>query len=95
MHATDPRSISAYPLRLPRAASDRVDLSAAAAALQPLISSNLKRCNLCLHRRATCMTVKDVLAPCSPCHYCNECFDMLHIAADGRRLHPEVSVYLV
>ena len=39
------------------------------------------------------MTYGDKLAPCSPCFFCNKCFDTLHLDEDGKPLYADYVRY--
>lgn len=60
-------------------------------AAYPITTFQLKlryqKCSVCKIFRATKVTVDDKWAAENPCYFCNECFNLLHVAEDGSLLY--------
>ncbi|CAK8564508.1 unnamed protein product [Lathyrus sativus] len=66
-------------------------------AVYPIVTFQLKmvfkKCRVCKIFRATKVTVDDKWAPENPCHFCDECFSLLHLAEDGSPLYTNFLEY--
>ncbi|CAL5199636.1 unnamed protein product [Lathyrus oleraceus] len=66
-------------------------------AVYPIVTFQLKmvfkKCRVCKIFRATKVTVDDKWAPENPCHFCDECFSLLHLAEDGSPLYTNFVEY--
>ncbi|GMH28289.1 hypothetical protein Nepgr_030132 [Nepenthes gracilis] len=54
---------------------------------------SLKKCSVCAIYKATKVTVDDKWAGLNPCYFCENCYYLLHYAADGSLLYDRFSVY--
>ena len=52
-----------------------------------------RKCSMCDVFEARHVTYGDRLAPCSPCFFCEKCFDTLHLDAEGEPLYDEYARY--
>ena len=52
-----------------------------------------RKCSMCDVFDVQHVTYGDKLAPCSPCFFCDECFDALHLDSEGNPLYSEYVRY--
>jgi snRNA-activating protein complex subunit 3 len=52
-----------------------------------------RRCQMCDVFDAKHVTIADELAPCSPCFFCDKCFEILHLDENGRPVYAEYTRY--
>ncbi|KAJ8769843.1 hypothetical protein K2173_008925 [Erythroxylum novogranatense] len=57
------------------------------------LKCRVRKCDVCNMFRATKMTVDDKWCPENPCYFCNDCYFLLHHAADGSLLYSDFLVY--
>ena len=50
------------------------------------------RCDICAALVASQVTCNDAQAPCSPCHWCQHCYDAFHYNADGTPTYTDFQV---
>ena len=50
------------------------------------------RCDICAALVASKVTCNDAQAPCSPCHWCQHCYDAFHYNADGTPTYTDFQV---
>lgn len=48
--------------------------------------SSRESCKCCDRALASFVLFDDILSPCSPCYYCEQCFELLHCDSEGRML---------
>ncbi|CAI0377654.1 unnamed protein product [Linum tenue] len=66
-------------------------------AAYPIVSFRLKprlqKCNVCNIFRAKKVTLNDKLASYNPCHFCENCYFLLHYSEDWTLLYDDFTVY--